>query len=196
MSYKSTFCYFTRSNIVYVGWNRKQSVKVPFGWDWLCLVTLHILRGLQYIHIVGTLACVFIDNETQESGVTKCTTGEAWSAFSWHHSSVFHCQWTHNQVFLLLSPLADLLAVRFTYLARTPLKSLICTGACVIMNASTWVALYSVCVIVQHWPIIHCPSKRVIGQTVIWQTYWQRSKHDTFGKPLRWTQRELIVKPE
>ena len=40
---------------------------------------------------------------THESGVTKCTTGEAWSAFSWHHSSVFHCQWTHNQVFLLLS---------------------------------------------------------------------------------------------
>ena len=28
---------------------------------------------------------------------------QAWSAFSWHHSSVFHCQWTHNQVFLLLS---------------------------------------------------------------------------------------------
>ena len=53
--------------------------------------------------IVGTLGCVFIDNETHESGVTKCTTGEAWSAISWHHSSVFHCQWTHNQVFLLLS---------------------------------------------------------------------------------------------
>ena len=53
--------------------------------------------------IAGTLDCVFIDNETHESGVTKCTTGEAWSAFSWHHSSVFHCQWTHNQVFLLLS---------------------------------------------------------------------------------------------
>ena len=53
--------------------------------------------------IVGTLGCVFIDNETHESGVTKCTTGEAWSEFSWHHSSVFHCQWTHNQVFLLLS---------------------------------------------------------------------------------------------
>ena len=32
--------------------------------------------------IVGTLGCVFIDNETHESGVTKCTTGEAWSAFS------------------------------------------------------------------------------------------------------------------
>ena len=30
----------------------------------------------------GTLGCVFIDNETHESGVTKCTTGEAWSAFS------------------------------------------------------------------------------------------------------------------
>ena len=54
-------------------------------------------------YIVGTLGCVFIDNETHESGVTKCMTGEAWSAFSWHHSSVFHCQWTHNQVFLLLS---------------------------------------------------------------------------------------------
>ena len=53
--------------------------------------------------IAGTLGCVFIDNETHESGVTKCTTGEAWSAFSWHHSSVFHCQWTHKQVFLLLS---------------------------------------------------------------------------------------------
>ena len=46
---------------------------------------------------------MFIDNVTHESGVIKCTTGEAWSAFSWHHSSVFHCQWTHNQVFLLLS---------------------------------------------------------------------------------------------
>ena len=55
------------------------------------------------MYIVGTLGCVFIDNETHESGVTKCTTGEAWSAFSWHYSSVFHCQWTHNQVFLLLS---------------------------------------------------------------------------------------------
>ena len=55
------------------------------------------------IFIAGTLGCVFIDNETHESGVTKCTTSEAWSAFSWHHSSVFHCQWTHNQVFLLLS---------------------------------------------------------------------------------------------
>ena len=55
------------------------------------------------VHIAGTLGCLFIDNETHESGVTKCTTGEAWSAFSWHHSSVFHCQWTHNQVFLLLS---------------------------------------------------------------------------------------------
>ena len=54
-------------------------------------------------NIAGTLGCVFIDNETHESGVTKCTTGEAWSAFNWHHSSVFHCQWTHNQVFLLLS---------------------------------------------------------------------------------------------
>ena len=53
--------------------------------------------------IVGTLGCVFIDNETHESGVTKCTTGESWGAFSWHHSSVFHCQWTHNQLFLLLS---------------------------------------------------------------------------------------------
>ena len=59
--------------------------------------------GLGAVLIAGTLGCVFIDNETHESGVTKCTTGEAWSAFSWHHSSVFHCQWTHNQVFLLLS---------------------------------------------------------------------------------------------
>ena len=51
------------------------------------------------IPIAGTLGCVFIDNGTHESGVTKF----ACRAFSWHHSSVFHCQWTHNQVFLLLS---------------------------------------------------------------------------------------------
>ena len=65
----------------------------------------YIVCVLYHMHdfIAGTLGCVFIDNETHESGVTKCTTGEAWSAFSWHHSSVFHCQWTHNQVFLLLS---------------------------------------------------------------------------------------------
>ena len=73
-------------------------------------ITIH-LRNMRFrkyfaphnVSIAGTLGCVFIDNETHESGVTKCTTGEAWSAFSWHHSSVFHCQWTHNQVFLLLS---------------------------------------------------------------------------------------------
>ena len=55
------------------------------------------------VHIAETLGCVFIDNEIHESGLTKCTTGEAWSAFSWHHSSVFHCQRTHNEVFLILS---------------------------------------------------------------------------------------------
>ena len=37
---------------------------------------------IEPMHIAGTLGCVFIDNETHESGVTKCTTGEAWSAFS------------------------------------------------------------------------------------------------------------------
>ena len=39
--------------------------------------------------IAGTLGCVFIDNESHESGVSKCTRGEAWSAFSWHYSSEF-----------------------------------------------------------------------------------------------------------
>ena len=68
------------------------------------MIFCHVL-SMRYLFnaIVGTLGCVFIDNETHESGVTNCTTGEAWSAFSRHHSSVFHCQWTHNQVFLLLS---------------------------------------------------------------------------------------------
>ena len=41
---------------------------------------------------IGPLGCVSIDNGMHESTVTKCTTGEAWCAFSWHHSSVFHCQ--------------------------------------------------------------------------------------------------------
>ena len=64
-------------------------------------IQLHIFTDLD--SIVRTLGCVFIDNETNESGVTKCTTGEAWGAFSGHHSSVLHSQWTHKQVFLLLS---------------------------------------------------------------------------------------------
>ena len=64
----------------------------------------HRSRSKAIVHDYSgnTWLCV-IDNETHESGVTKTMTGEAWSAFSWHHSSVFHCQWTHNQVFLLLS---------------------------------------------------------------------------------------------
>ena len=33
------------------------------------------------VSIVGTLCCVIIDNETNESGVTKYTRSEAWSAF-------------------------------------------------------------------------------------------------------------------
>ena len=41
------------------------------------------------VNIAGTLGRVSIDTETHESGVTKCMTGEAWSAFSWHHSSVY-----------------------------------------------------------------------------------------------------------
>ena len=83
--------YLSSSDIVYES-NRNGGVKIP------CYLPV---QGS--VSIAGTLGCVFIDNETHGSGVTKCTTGEAWSAFSWHHSSVFHCQWTHNQVFLLLS---------------------------------------------------------------------------------------------
>ena len=48
------------------------------------------------------LCCVVIDSEILESGNTKSTTAEAWSAFIWHHSSLFHCQWKHNQDFPLL----------------------------------------------------------------------------------------------
>ena len=92
------------------------TIKTPLIWDAIAPVItslsyqlFHCMDGTNrawigmHNSIAGTLGCVFIDNETHESGVTKCTTGEAWSAFSWHHSSVFHCQWIHNQVFLLLS---------------------------------------------------------------------------------------------
>ena len=72
-------------------------------WDVIAQQASYTLLSVPLGFIVGTLGCVFIDNETHESGVTKCTTGEAWSAFSWHLSRVFHCKWTHNQVFLLLS---------------------------------------------------------------------------------------------
>ena len=56
----------------------------------------YALGLLCFFTTAGTLGCVFIDNETRSSGVNKCTRGKAWSAFSWHHSNVFHCQWTHN----------------------------------------------------------------------------------------------------
>ena len=91
--------------------NRKSYRKSTMSWfSVTCFKHVGLLWPISVIdrkqvrgYIVGTLGCVFIDNETHEIGVTKWTTGEAWSACSWHHSSVFHCQWTHNQVFLLLS---------------------------------------------------------------------------------------------
>ena len=83
-----------------VSLTKQQTLELPVIWDAMTTMWRHCTA---IVCIAGTLGCVFIDNETHESGVTKCTTGEAWSAFSWHHSSVFHCQWTHNQVFLLLS---------------------------------------------------------------------------------------------
>ena len=55
------------------------------------------------VNRAGKFGWVLVDNETHESAVTKCTTGEALSAFHWHRSSWFHCQWTYNQVFLILS---------------------------------------------------------------------------------------------
>ena len=93
-------------DVSYFSWNgyRLSESYVP--------INLELLKGTQTTQatINGTLAQIWYGclhygngNETHESGVTKCTTGEAWSAFSWQHSSVFHCQWTHNQVFLLLS---------------------------------------------------------------------------------------------
>ena len=51
-------------------------------------ITVELTHDAKHCIIVGTLGCVFIDNETHESGVTKCTTGEAWSAFSWHNYKI------------------------------------------------------------------------------------------------------------
>ena len=56
----------------------------------------------EYIYRAVTLGCLFVDTETHENGVIKRTTGNAWSAFNLHHSSVFQCQLSY-QVFLLLS---------------------------------------------------------------------------------------------
>ena len=84
-----------------------EKFKFQKNFKWYIYFCMSLINSVTWyfrcVIIEGTLGCVFIDNETHSSGVTKCTTGEAWSAFSWHHSSVFHCQWTHNQVFLLLS---------------------------------------------------------------------------------------------
>ena len=53
---------------------------------WPCLPNFGVFRFTCVLQDkAGTLGCVFIDNETHESGVNKCMTGEAWSAFSWHH---------------------------------------------------------------------------------------------------------------
>ena len=90
-----TFVYEVMMHVMYNEFNNAHLVSIEYD----CNPSGMILSAF----IAGTHGCVFIDNETHERGVTKCTTGEAWSAFSWHHSSVFHCQWTYNQVFLLLS---------------------------------------------------------------------------------------------
>ena len=98
-----------RVNVLYINLAQITQRLPSYRWCYMCNTCgAKAFFGVEciwpfYGYIVGTLGCVFIDNETHESGVTKCTTGEAWSAFSWHPSSVFHCQWTHNQVFLLLS---------------------------------------------------------------------------------------------
>ena len=106
------WCHTLRQTKLYISqWLLTFNLCVSVTWPLTCAFHIPCTHTPEIIdmhrgvcdNIVGTLGCVFIDNETHGSGVTKCTTGEAWSAFSWHHSSVFHCQWTHNQVFLLLS---------------------------------------------------------------------------------------------
>ena len=109
MDFAENYALYQQDECQSIHWNNNQVTIHPivnYYHDDDAIIThevVYIPSDLQHDSIAGTLGCVFIDNETHESGVTKCTTGEAWSAFSWHHSSVFHCQWTHNQVFLLLS---------------------------------------------------------------------------------------------
>ena len=57
-----------------------------------CYLGWYLTKGLKQEHLI---VCSFTMKHT------KCTTGEAWSAFSSHPSSVFHFEWTHNQLFLL-----------------------------------------------------------------------------------------------
>ena len=46
-------------------------------------------------HIAWKLGTELIVNETYESCVSQCMAGKTFSAFNWHLSSMFHCQWTH-----------------------------------------------------------------------------------------------------
>ena len=98
---------------------------VHWQWNTLEWCQLNALQASPVVHLVTPLSCVWLSMNTQPSvpaimkhtsGVTKCTTGEALSAFSWHHSSVFLCLWTHNQVFLVLShTLISNAKIRFIY---------------------------------------------------------------------------------
>ena len=63
--------------------------------------------------------------------------------------------------------------MRFTYLARTPLKSLICTGACVI-NVLHWSYKLLIC---QRWKFVKSPKftwkiKCNLSQIFIYITKW------------------------
>ena len=79
---------------------------------------------------------MFIQRDTYESGVT---TGEAWSAFSWHHSSVFHCQWTHNYVFLLLSHMIEMHNVySFTWLNNVCFHFKVWIWFCSVNRVDWW----------------------------------------------------------
>ena len=65
------------------------------GLGWICQVHIGLSPGSWQTSLVLGRMCryssqilifIFIGNETHECAVTKCTAGEAWCAFSWHHS--------------------------------------------------------------------------------------------------------------
>ena len=86
------------------------------------------------------------------------TLCEAWSAFNWHHSSVFHCQWKHNQVFLLFfityANLKSIFICVMKYVSRFISKLGINFAVCIKWIDETWNNwFYCWCPIVMRWSL-------------------------------------------
>ena len=100
--------------------------------------------------IVGTLGCVFLDNEAHESGVTKCMTGEACSAFIWHHSDCVSMSMNTQPIVPAYTTHADLKCANYINSCD---KIRMCFHIKICMKWIDETICYCLCLIVIKWSL-------------------------------------------